>query len=120
SPVADAVRAVRLPDGEGCRDARGREKPPWPVLFFGTDRFVREALRALLATRENKEEDFTEKLKVVTVPSPSPKGLPVKQYAVQSQLPVYVWPDVGSGEYDVGVVASFDQLLGEALILKFP
>lgn len=54
------------------------------------------------------------------MPSPSPKGLPVKQFAVQSQLPVYEWPDVGSGEYDVGVVASFGRLLSEALILKFP
>uniref|UniRef100_A0A8C2VU53 Methionyl-tRNA formyltransferase, mitochondrial n=1 Tax=Chinchilla lanigera TaxID=34839 RepID=A0A8C2VU53_CHILA len=69
---------------------------------------------------ENKEEKLIEKLEVVTVPSPSPKGLPVKQYAVQSQLPVYEWPDVGSGEYDVGVVASFGRLLSEALILKFP
>ncbi|XP_059554366.1 methionyl-tRNA formyltransferase, mitochondrial isoform X3 [Myotis daubentonii] len=69
---------------------------------------------------DNKEEELIEKLEVVTVPSPSPKGLPVKQYAVQSQLPVYEWPDVGSGEYDVGVVASFGRLLSEALILKFP
>lgn len=54
------------------------------------------------------------------MPSISPKGLPVKQYAIQSQLPVYEWPDMGSGEYDVGVVASFGRLLSEALILKFP
>ncbi|XP_015423952.1 PREDICTED: methionyl-tRNA formyltransferase, mitochondrial, partial [Myotis davidii] len=73
-----------------------------------------------LQLRDNKEEELIEKLEVVTVPSPSPKGLPVKQYAVQSQLPVYEWPDVGSGEYDVGVVASFGRLLSEALILKFP
>lgn len=70
--------------------------------------------------RENKEEELIEKLEVVTMPSPSRRGLPVKQYAVQSQLPVYEWPDVGSGEYDVGVVASFGRLLSEALILKFP
>ncbi|XP_014636310.1 PREDICTED: methionyl-tRNA formyltransferase, mitochondrial isoform X1 [Ceratotherium simum simum] len=108
------------PSGEDGRGARVREKPPWRVLFFGTDRFAREALRALHAARENKEEELIEKLEVVTVPSPSPKGLPVKQYAVQSQLPVYEWPDVGSGEYDVGVVASFGRLLSEALILKFP
>ncbi|XP_024591000.1 methionyl-tRNA formyltransferase, mitochondrial isoform X2 [Neophocaena asiaeorientalis asiaeorientalis] len=69
---------------------------------------------------ENKGEELIENLEVVTVPSPSPKRLPVKQYAVQSQLPVYEWPDVGSGEYDVGVVASFGRLLSEALILKFP
>ncbi|XP_045305397.1 methionyl-tRNA formyltransferase, mitochondrial [Leopardus geoffroyi] len=108
------------PGGEDGRGVRIREKPPWRVLFFGTDQFAREALRALHAARENKEEELIEKLEVVTVPSPSPKGLPVKQYAVQSQLPVYEWPDVGSGEYDVGVVASFGRLLSEALILKFP
>ncbi|MBZ3870916.1 Methionyl-tRNA formyltransferase, mitochondrial [Sciurus carolinensis] len=106
--------------GEDGRDTRVREKPPWRVLFFGTDQFAQETLRALNAARENKEEELIEKLEVVTVPSPSPKGFPVKQYAVQSQLPVYEWPDVGSGEYDVGVVASFGRLLSEALILKFP
>ncbi|ERE75720.1 methionyl-tRNA formyltransferase [Cricetulus griseus] len=72
------------------------------------------------ANQDNKEEKLIERLEVVTVPSLSPKGLPVKQYAVQSQLPVYEWPDIGSGEYDVGVVASFGRLLSEALILKFP
>ncbi|KAK2496594.1 hypothetical protein MC885_000010 [Smutsia gigantea] len=109
-----------LPGGEDDRGARVREKPPWRVLFFGTDQFAREALRALHAARENKGEGLIEKLEVVTVPSPSPKGLPVKQYAVQSQLPVYEWPDVGAEDYDVGVVASFGRLLSEALILKFP
>ncbi|XP_020141600.2 methionyl-tRNA formyltransferase, mitochondrial isoform X1 [Microcebus murinus] len=107
-------------DGKDDRDARVREKPPWRVLFFGTDRFAREALRALHVARENKEEELIDRLEVVTVPSPSPKGLSVKQYAVQCQLPVYEWPDVGSGEFDVGVVASFGRLLSEALILKFP
>uniref|UniRef100_A0A2K5DW67 Mitochondrial methionyl-tRNA formyltransferase n=1 Tax=Aotus nancymaae TaxID=37293 RepID=A0A2K5DW67_AOTNA len=104
-------RALVGLSGEDGRDARVREKPPWRVLFFGTDQFAREALRFLHAARENKEEELIDKLEVVTMPSPSPKGLPVKQYAVQSQLPVYEWPDVGSGEYDVGVVASFGQLL---------
>nr|XP_021527718.1 methionyl-tRNA formyltransferase, mitochondrial [Aotus nancymaae] len=113
-------RALVGLSGEDGRDARVREKPPWRVLFFGTDQFAREALRFLHAARENKEEELIDKLEVVTMPSPSPKGLPVKQYAVQSQLPVYEWPDVGSGEYDVGVVASFGQLLSETLILKFP
>lgn len=108
------------PAWEDGKDAQGRDKPPWRVLFFGTDQFAREALRALHTARENKEEKLIEKLEVVTVPSPSTKGVPVKQYAVQSQLPVYEWPDVGSGEYDVGVVASFGRLLSEALILKFP
>ncbi|KAM6202462.1 methionyl-tRNA formyltransferase, mitochondrial [Rhynchocyon petersi] len=113
-------RALAGLSEEGGLGARAREKPPWRVLFFGTDHFAREALRALHAARENKEEVLIDKLEVVTVPSPSPKGLPVKRYALHSQLPVYEWPDVGSGEYDVGVVASFGRLLSEALILKFP
>jgi methionyl-tRNA formyltransferase len=37
--------------GERGRDARVREKPPWRVLFFGTDQFAREALQALHAAR---------------------------------------------------------------------
>ncbi|XP_005900052.2 methionyl-tRNA formyltransferase, mitochondrial [Bos mutus] len=114
------ARLSASPGWEDGQGARVREKPPWRVLFFGNDQFARETLRALHAARENKEEELIEKLEVVTVPSPSPKGLPVKQYAVQSQLPVYEWPDVGSGEYDVGVVASFGRLLSEAFILKFP
>nr|XP_036865880.1 methionyl-tRNA formyltransferase, mitochondrial isoform X2 [Manis javanica] len=38
-----------FPGGEDDRGARVREKPPWRVLFFGTDQFAREALRALHA-----------------------------------------------------------------------
>ncbi|XP_074090502.1 methionyl-tRNA formyltransferase, mitochondrial [Macrotis lagotis] len=100
--------------------ARARERPPWRVLFFGTDDFAREALRALSQARENQGDQLVENLEVVTVPSPSPKGLPVKSYALQAQLPVHEWPSVGSGEFDVGVVASFGRLLSEELILKFP
>lgn len=39
------------PGGEDGRGARVRERPPWRVLFFGTDQFAREALRALHAAR---------------------------------------------------------------------
>ncbi|XP_048188866.1 methionyl-tRNA formyltransferase, mitochondrial isoform X2 [Perognathus longimembris pacificus] len=108
------------PGPEDVRDAQVRKKPPWRVLFFGTDQFARETLRALHAARENKEEELIEKLEVVTIPSPSLKGLPVKQFAVEYQLPVHEWPHVGSGDFDVGVVASFGRLLSETLILKFP
>ncbi|XP_038622916.1 methionyl-tRNA formyltransferase, mitochondrial [Tachyglossus aculeatus] len=103
-----------------CPDARTRERPPWRLLFFGTDRFARDALRALSRARLNEEDQLIEKLEVVTLPSCLPKGLPVKNYAVQAQLPVHEWPSVGSGEFDVGVVASFGRLLSEDLILRFP
>lgn len=39
------------PGGEDGGGTRVREKPPWRVLFFGTDQFARETLRALHAAR---------------------------------------------------------------------
>lgn len=39
------------PGGEDGWGVRVREKPPWRVLFFGTDEFARETLRALHAAR---------------------------------------------------------------------
>ncbi|XP_017909149.1 PREDICTED: methionyl-tRNA formyltransferase, mitochondrial isoform X2 [Capra hircus] len=43
---------ARLSASPGWEDGQGaqvREKPPWRVLFFGTDQFARETLRALHA-----------------------------------------------------------------------
>ncbi|XP_062998731.1 methionyl-tRNA formyltransferase, mitochondrial [Elgaria multicarinata webbii] len=98
-----------------------REKPPWRVLFFGTDGFSAETLRALQAAREPRPGLLVDHLEVVTLQSQLPKGLPVKNCAEQLHLPIHLWPDVGPCEhFDVGVVASFGRLLSEDLILKFP
>ncbi|XP_077684023.1 methionyl-tRNA formyltransferase, mitochondrial [Eretmochelys imbricata] len=98
-----------------------RGKPPWRVLFFGTDDFAAESLRALEAAREPREEPLIDRLEVVTLPSPLPRGLPVKNCTKQFQLPTHEWPDTGpNGQFDVGVVASFGRLLSEDLILQFP
>ncbi|XP_072837904.2 methionyl-tRNA formyltransferase, mitochondrial-like [Pogona vitticeps] len=100
---------------------RRRAGPPWRVLFFGTDNFSVETLRALQAAREPRPNALVDHLEVVTVQPQLPKGLPVKNYAEQSQLPVHFWPDVASCKhFDIGVVASFGHLLHEDLILKFP
>uniref|UniRef100_A0ABM5EY71 methionyl-tRNA formyltransferase n=1 Tax=Pogona vitticeps TaxID=103695 RepID=A0ABM5EY71_9SAUR len=100
---------------------RRRAGPPWRVLFFGTDDFSVEMLRALQAAREPRPNALVDHLEVVTVQPQLPKGLPVKNYAEQSQLPVHFWPDVAWCEhFDIGVVASFGHLLHEDLILKFP
>ncbi|XP_053128679.1 methionyl-tRNA formyltransferase, mitochondrial isoform X4 [Hemicordylus capensis] len=102
-------------------EAQQREKPPWRVLFFGTDAFAAQTLGALHAARDPGPRLLVDHLEVVTLPSQLPAGLPVKNYADQLQLPVHLWPDVGSCEhFDVGVVASFGHLLSEDLILKFP
>uniref|UniRef100_A0ABM5EYA0 methionyl-tRNA formyltransferase n=1 Tax=Pogona vitticeps TaxID=103695 RepID=A0ABM5EYA0_9SAUR len=100
---------------------RRRAGPPWRVLFFGTDDFSVETLRALQAAREPRPNALVDHLEVVTVQPQLPKGLPVKNYAEQSQHPIHFWPDVASCEhFDVGEVASFGHLLHEDLILKFP
>nr|XP_060611600.1 methionyl-tRNA formyltransferase, mitochondrial [Anolis sagrei ordinatus] len=98
-----------------------RGGPPWRVLFFGTDAFAGQALRALWRAREPTPCQLVDHLEVVTLPSKMPKGLPVENTAEQLQLPIHLWPDIGPCEhFDVGVVASFGRLLSEELILKFP
>uniref|UniRef100_A0A8C5S8X6 methionyl-tRNA formyltransferase n=1 Tax=Laticauda laticaudata TaxID=8630 RepID=A0A8C5S8X6_LATLA len=123
------VRAWRGGWGGGRATVSGeaprREKPPWRVLFFGTDHFSAEILRALQAARwvfRGEEPDqIVDHLEVVTLPPSHSKVLPVKKYAEQLQLPIHIWPDVGAWEnFDVGVVASFGRLLSEDLIQKFP
>ncbi|XP_039214804.1 methionyl-tRNA formyltransferase, mitochondrial isoform X2 [Crotalus tigris] len=110
-------RGHATPAGEAPR----REKPPWRVLFFGTDHFSTEILRALQAARMPRPDHLVDHLEVVTLPPSHSKVLPVKKYAEQFHLPVHIWPDVGACEnFDVGVVASFGRLLSEDLILKFP
>ncbi|CAI5792660.1 methionyl-tRNA formyltransferase, mitochondrial [Podarcis lilfordi] len=105
----------------GAAEAPRREKPPWRVLFFGTDGFAAETLLALQAAREAKSGRLVDRLEVVTLHSQLPKGLPVKSCAEQLKLPIHLWPDVGlCDHFDVGVVASFGRLLSEDLILKFP
>nr|XP_056721681.1 methionyl-tRNA formyltransferase, mitochondrial [Euleptes europaea] len=102
-------------------EAQRREKPPWRVLFFGTDSFAAETLGALRAARELGPDPIVDRLEVVTLQSHLPKGHAVKNYAEQFRLPVHLWPDIGPcGHFDVGVVASFGRLLSEDLILKFP
>uniref|UniRef100_A0A8C5SCI1 Methionyl-tRNA formyltransferase, mitochondrial n=1 Tax=Laticauda laticaudata TaxID=8630 RepID=A0A8C5SCI1_LATLA len=109
-------KAPRGRHGYGEIPAPRREKPPWRVLFFGTDHFSAEILRALQAARW-----IVDHLEVVTLPPSHSKVLPVKKYAEQLQLPIHIWPDVGAWEnFDVGVVASFGRLLSEDLIQKFP
>ncbi|XP_044300935.1 methionyl-tRNA formyltransferase, mitochondrial [Varanus komodoensis] len=101
--------------------AARRGRPPWRVLFFGTDGFAAETLRALQAAREPRFGPLVDCLEVVTLQSRLAKGLPVQNCAEQFQLPVHLWPDVGlCKHFDVGVVASFGRMLSEDLILSFP
>ncbi|KAM4677837.1 methionyl-tRNA formyltransferase, mitochondrial [Discoglossus pictus] len=102
-------------------DHSGKTSPPWNVMFFGTDEFALESLKILNHFSSGTQEPVVRRLEVVTLPSSLPKGLPVKNYAVEHGIPVHEWPDTGQcDQFHVGVVASFGRLLNESLILKFP
>lgn len=99
----------------------GRTRPPWNVMFFGTDEFALECLKSLNKYRSKTQEEVVGRLEVVSLPSLLPKGLPVANYASAEGIPFREWPDIGPcDQFDVGVVASFGRLLSEDLILKFP
>ncbi|KAK1160766.1 methionyl-tRNA formyltransferase, mitochondrial-like isoform X2 [Acipenser oxyrinchus oxyrinchus] len=98
-----------------------RERPPWRILFFGTDEFAVESLKALTLSRDSSPKTAVDTLEVVTLPAVLSKELPVRRFASQNELPIHDWPHIGPCEqFDVGVVVSFGCLLPEDLILKFP
>ncbi|XP_043934604.1 methionyl-tRNA formyltransferase, mitochondrial isoform X2 [Protopterus annectens] len=104
---------------QGC-DTWKRTRPPWRVMFFGTDDFAVESLKALNEFSKTTGA-LVEKLEVVTLPAAMPKELPVRKYAKQHKIVVHEWPSVGTcDQFDVGVVVSFGRLLPEDLILQFP
>ncbi|XP_030622365.1 methionyl-tRNA formyltransferase, mitochondrial [Chanos chanos] len=92
-------------------------KPPWRILFFGSDDFAVESLKRLHASRQDTKDRVVESLEVVTLS----KDVPVRKYAVLNKLPVHDWPKVDiHGQFDVGVVVSFGCLLQENLISQLP
>ncbi|XP_026863122.2 methionyl-tRNA formyltransferase, mitochondrial [Electrophorus electricus] len=96
---------------------RCSSKPPWRVLFFGSDDFAVESLKQLYASREDRGDAVVDSLEVVTLSS----NVPVRKFADRHKLRAHDWPNVDfSGCFDVGVVVSFGCLLQESIINKFP
>ncbi|XP_078800935.1 CUGBP Elav-like family member 1 isoform X4 [Oryzias latipes] len=90
--------------------------PPWRLLFFGTDQFAVESLRALTCSRSSGA-GVVQSLEVVTLPG----DVPVRRFARQNRLTLHSWPpELPEGRFDVGVVVSFGCLLQESLIKQFP
>ncbi|XP_066448995.1 methionyl-tRNA formyltransferase, mitochondrial [Eleutherodactylus coqui] len=120
-PGCGHLRLYSCDHGPSARDtSRRRTRPPWNVMFFGTDEFALECLKSLNKCSKAQEE-VVGRLEVVSLPSLLPKGLPVTNYASAEGIPLHAWPDLGPcDQFDVGVVASFGRLLSEDLILKFP
>ncbi|CAM9806506.1 unnamed protein product [Lampetra fluviatilis] len=103
-----------------------RKKPPWRVLFFGSDNFALESLQALKSACNS---GLLETLEVVALPK---QTIPVRSLASELGLVVHDWPYVPpspsmslpdgptSVGFHVGVVVSFGCLLSQDLISSFP
>ncbi|XP_018570371.1 methionyl-tRNA formyltransferase, mitochondrial [Anoplophora glabripennis] len=93
------------------------QKPPWKILFFGTDEFSVYSLKALY--REYINGTVLKKLEVVT--TTKGKANPVRKYADEHKLLIHSWPvTVPEYVFDVGLVVSFGHLIPESVISKFP
>ncbi|XP_027232371.2 methionyl-tRNA formyltransferase, mitochondrial [Penaeus vannamei] len=94
-------------------------KPPWNIMFFGTDEFALESLAAL-HSEQKSESGLIGKLEVVSVSLK--KIVPaVSRYCRSEGLALKTWPVVvPPGAYDIGVVVSFGHLLPASIINAFP
>ncbi|GFS04593.1 methionyl-tRNA formyltransferase, mitochondrial [Elysia marginata] len=99
---------------------RSNLKPPWRVLFFGTDEFSLPTLQAL---NENRMFAPNESKLVETLHIAHPwmkKASPVMKYATLNDLNGYNWPIKRlDSEYDIGVLASFGHLIPSRLVNAF-
>ncbi|KAG5879970.1 hypothetical protein JTB14_036182 [Gonioctena quinquepunctata] len=91
-------------------------KPPWNVLFFGTDEFSLHTLKSLCS--ESLRGTLLKNLEVVTISEG--KNNPVWKFAKKEKLVIHNWPifleDIS---FHVGVVVSFGRLIPESIIQKF-
>lgn len=103
---------------DGFTSYRTKPKPPWNVLFFGTDEYALTHLKALNANRIGGIQKLVDRLEVVV---PNSKCA-VRGYASKENLHTYNWPlkSVDSGHFDVGVVVSFGHLIPGRIINMFP
>ncbi|XP_017780867.1 PREDICTED: methionyl-tRNA formyltransferase, mitochondrial isoform X2 [Nicrophorus vespilloides] len=87
-------------------------KPPWNVLFFGTDNFSLASLKAL----NSLNDKYIGKLEVVT----SAKNNIVRKYAIDEKLVLHNWPEFPRGVFDIGLIVSFGHLIPKDVINSFP
>lgn len=95
-----------------------KRKPPWKVLFFGTDAISVDTLEALYENMNIcSPACVVESLDVITVHGKPP----VRQFAESVNLPTVEWPiKMLADDYDVGVLVSFGHMIPQRLIQKFP
>ncbi|KAK4881527.1 hypothetical protein RN001_004846 [Aquatica leii] len=92
-------------------------KPPWKIMFYGTDDFSVASLNALC--NEYRRGSLINQLEVVT--AQKVKISPVMKYAAKENLVIHSWP-VNPSEckrFHIGIVVSFGYLIPENIIQSF-
>ncbi|KAF4522726.1 hypothetical protein B566_EDAN010933 [Ephemera danica] len=93
-------------------------KPPWKILFFGTDDFAMESLKMLYS--EMKSRRLVQELSIICAQSKSP----VSRFGLKHDLKLINWkPSVNEileTRADIGLVASFGHLIPSQIISAFP
>ncbi|EDO28920.1 predicted protein [Nematostella vectensis] len=106
-------------------------KPPWRVLFFGTDKFAVHPLQNLLERMQ--DGSLIENVELVCPPErrrainkkvQNENFITAREYAIEEGIPIHEWkgkegwaPEYSpGGPYDIGVVASFGYLIPNNVI----
>ncbi|KAL1500935.1 hypothetical protein ABEB36_006351 [Hypothenemus hampei] len=92
-------------------------KPPWKVLFFGSDEFSLFSLKAVYNELQS-ENNIIDDLEVVTCSDKNP----IWKFARQRNLVTQTWPleHQQLNNFDLGLVVSFGHLIPEKIIQAFP
>ncbi|XP_022919494.1 methionyl-tRNA formyltransferase, mitochondrial [Onthophagus taurus] len=99
-----------------CTDL-SKFKPPYKVLFFGTDQFSLESLKAL--TIECRKKVIIDRLEVVTTFKSKPNK--IYSFSAQENIILHQWPLTNEiNGFDLGLVVSFGYLIPEKIINSFP
>ncbi|KAK9746477.1 Formyl transferase [Popillia japonica] len=91
-------------------------KPPWNILFFGTDNFSLPTLQAL--NYRYAQNDIISKLEVVTTTKNKPNV--IYQFASKEKLKIHSWPINAMNGFHIGLVVSFGYLIPQSIINSFP
>lgn len=88
------------------------------VLYFGSDNFSKSCLSCLYENSRNADRKCVTRLGVVCLPE-KVQFLPVKNYAIENDIPLSIWPNLPDISYDIGVVVSFGKLIPAPVINRF-
>ncbi|XP_045465920.1 methionyl-tRNA formyltransferase, mitochondrial [Harmonia axyridis] len=110
-------KRINLSQHTKCQHINIAYKPPWKILFFGTDKFSLFSLGRLL--QEYRNGGAISRLEVCT--SIKEMKNDVYKFAKKENLRIWKWPpELNRMEFDAGLVVSFGHLIPKQLIENFP